>query len=914
MPDWAQEVRTRLSSLRLTPTREREIVDELSQHMQDRYTELISGGASTEEATRLTLSEFHSGNRLAQYMAPLRQAHPPATLTLGEPTGGALTDVWLDVRYGVRQSMEQPGSTAVVVATLAVCLAANIAMFAVMDGVVLRQLPFPEAPRLVAIYNSYPGAGRDIGASSAVDFYERQRLSALAGLASYRPMDLSVGGNGTEAERVTALITSPSLFDLIGAQPFRGRLLLDADAAPGAEQKVLLTYGYWQRVFAGRDTAIGQTLRVNDVPFTVVGVLPSGWRFIDPDLQVVIPTAYRAEERLPAQRHRNGNWKQVGRLAPGATLESLQSQIDALNAANLQETPELREPLANIGFTTRAVPFQRFVVGQAAQSLYLIWGGVIVVLLVGGLNVANMMLVRAAGRRREWATRLALGASRGRLLRQSLIESWLLTAFGAAIGLLLGFWAVALAPSLGLDQLPRGTEIAIDIRALFFLLLLASLVGTALGLLPLIAHRPTLVAHVMREEGRSETASRATRVSRRMLASAQIACALMLLLAGGALLASLQRVLAVDIGFRPERLLTAQVSLPQTRYATAADVRNLLDRLLIQVRQLPEAEAAGLASTTPFGGAPSQNMILAEGYQMAPGESLVSAQHVSVSEGYFETIGARLVAGRWFDRSDIDGGRRVIIVDEKLARKFFPDGNAIGRRMWELRGTERMFQQPPDDQMLTVVGVVAEVRLSDVVDDPGVRSNGACYYPSAQRTPRAVGLAIRTAGEPATLVSAVRRVLVGLDPELPLFDVDSVDHLINRSLVDRRTPALLAGAFALTALLLAALGVYGVLAYQVSQRTREIGLRMALGADARRIFSLVLKDGMVIIAGGTLAGLAGATLLRRAIEVQLYGIGAMEPVVLLFVTGLLVGVALLATAIPARRAARTDPNIALIHN
>lgn len=913
MPDWAQEVQARLSSLQLTPTREREIVDELSQHLEDRYSELVACGASHEDATRLTLNEFHSGNRLARHLSALRQSHSPTAIALGEPTGSVLTDLWLDVRYAVRGFLKEPGFSSVVVATLAVCLAANIATFAVVDGVVLRPLPFPEAQRLVAIYNSYPGAGRVIGASSAADFYERQRLSALAGLASYHQMSLSVGGQGTETERVDALITTPSLFELIGARPLRGRLLLEADAQPGAEQKVLLTYGYWQRVFAGRDAAIGQTLRVNGALFSVVGVLPEGWRFIDPDLQVVIPAAYRAEERQPAWRHRNVNWRQVARLAPGATLESLQSQIDALNAANLEETPELREPLANMGFITRAVPFQRFVVGQAAQTLYLIWGGVTVVLLVGGLNLANMMLVRAAGRRREWATRLALGASRGRLLRQSLIESWLLTVGGAALGLLLAFWALALAPSLGLDQLPRGTEIAVEIRALAFLSAIALLVGTVLGLLPLVAHGPTLVAHFMREEGRSETASRATRRFRRMLASAQIACALTLLLAGGALLASLQRVLAVDVGFRPERLLTAQVNLSQTRYTTAVDVRNLLDRLLTQVRRLPGAEAAGLASATPFGGAPNQNMILAEGYQMAPDESLVSAQHVSVSDGYFEAIGARLVAGRWFDHSDMAGGRRVIVIDEKLARKFFPAGDAIGRRMWELRGSERIFQQPPDDRMLTVVGVVAEVRLSDVVDDPGVRSNGACYYPSSQRTPWAVGLAIRTAGEPTSLVSALRRVLVELDPELPMFDVAAVDHLIHRSLVDRRAPALLAAAFALVALLLAALGVYGVLSYQVSQRTREIGVRMALGADARRIFRLVLSDGAIMIGAGTAIGLMGATLLRRTIETQLYGTKALEPAVLVLVSGLLAVVALLATAIPARRAARTDPNTALSH-
>jgi putative ABC transport system permease protein len=387
----------------------------------------------------------------------------------------------------------------------------------------------------------------------------------------------------------------------------------------------------------------------------------------------------------------------------------------------------------------------------------------------------------------------------------------------------------------------------------------------------------------------------------------------MLLLVGGALLTSLQRVLAVDIGFRPERLLTAQVSLPQTRYSTATDVRSLLDRLLTRFRQLPDVEAAGFASAIPFSGAPSQNMILAEGYQMAPGESLVSAQHVSVSDGYFEALGARLVAGRWFNHGDIDSGHRVIIIDEKLARKFFPGGDAVGRRMWELRGTERIFQQPPDDQMLAVVGVVAEVRLSDVVDDPGVRSNGACYYPHSQRTARAVGFAIRTAGEPAGLVGCLRRALAELDPELALFDVDTADNLIDRSLVDRRTPALLVTAFAVVALFLAIVGVYGVIAYQVSQRTREIGLRMALGADARRIFGLVLSEGAVIIATGKGVGVLGATLLRHTIETQLYQTNPMELGVLIAVGGVLVVVALLATAIPARRAAKTEPNIALTH-
>jgi len=910
MPEWAREVRARLSPLRLSPTREAEIVEELSQHLQDRYAELIAGGALPEDARRLALDLFQNDQALARYLAPLRQAHPTVSFTQGEPTGSGMSDVWLDARYAVRQALMQPGFTAIVVATLAVCIAANVAIFAVVDAVVLRPLPFPEGDRLVAIYNTYPGAGVDIAPNSAVDFYDRQRLATLEQLATYRRVGLTVDRGAGDPERVASLITSPSLFPLIGAHPLLGRLLLDADTQPGAHQKVLLTYGYWQRAFAGRETAVGETLRVNGAPFTVVGVLPAGWRFIDPTLELVIPAVFTAEERLPTGRHRNNNWQQVGRLTEGATLESLQSEIDALNAANLEETPpDLRQPLADIGFTTRVAPFQRFVVGQAARSLYFLWGGVVVVLLIGGVNLANMVLVRATAQRREWATRLALGAGAGRLLRQSLIEWWMLTATGAVGGLLLGAWALRLAPSLALEALPRGTEIAVDGRVFVFVVTISGLIGTALGLLPRLAYRPTQVTALMREEGRTGTPSRPARLGRRVLAAAQVACALMLLVAGGVLLASLQRVLAVDLGFRSDRLLTAQLTLPPARYATTTDRHGFVNRLLERLRQLPGIEAAGLASTTPFGGATTDNVILAEGYQMAPGESVISVYHVSVSSGYFEAIGARLLAGRWFDEGDVEGRRRVIIIDERLARRFFPDGDAVGRRMWALRGTD--LAPPPEDEMLTVVGVVAEMRLADVVDDPGMRSNGATYYPYSQQPASTVGLAIRTIGEPTSIVNDVRRILAELDPELPLYEAQRVSDLIDRSLIDRRTPAVLAAGFALVALLLASLGVYGVLAYQVSQRTREIGIRMALGSDASRIFRLVLTEGVVLVGAGALAGLAGAVALRRTLEAQLYGIEVMDPLVLVTVVTSLAVVALIAIAIPARRAARTNPITAL---
>lgn len=911
MPDWTSEIRSRLSSLRLPPARELEIVDELSQHLQDRYTELIAGGISPDEARRLALAEFRTPKGLADRLAPLRQANASPVLTPGTQSSGLFTDLWFDVRYAVRQSVHQPGFTAVIVATLALCLAANAGIFAVVDAVMLRALPFPEPDRLVAIYNTYPGAGADIAPNSAMDFVDRRKLPALADLATFQRTGLTVASGSSESERVMGLVASPSLFPLIGAKPFLGRLLLETDANSGAEQKVVLTHGYWQRVFGGRIAAVGETLRVNGAPFTIIGVLPADWRFINPDVQVVIPTAFTAQELTPQRRHRNNNWQQLGRLAGGVTVEALQGQIDALNAANLEAMPEMRQTLANIGFTTRVAPFQNFIVGQAARILYFLWGGVIVVLLIGAINVSSMVLVRAAVRRREWATRIALGAGSGRLLRQSLIESWLVTGVGAFVGVLLAAWMLALAPLLGLDELPRGTEIALNLRVLIFVTVLTLLVGTVLGLLPMFTHRPSGALQAMREEGRTGTAGRAARIARRTLASVQVAGALILLVAGAMLLTSLQRVLSVDIGFRTDRLLTAQLSLSAVRYPTAREIERLTDQLAERLRQIPGVEAAGLSSLTPFSGGVSNNPMLAEGYEMAPGESIVAVNHVSVSDHYFETVGARLLAGRWFEAGDVEGRRKVIVIDDRVARKFFPGGNAVGRRMWPLRGTERMFTPPPDDQMLTVIGVVAEMRLNDVVDDPGTRTNGTCYYPFRQRASRTVGLAIRTIGEPTMIAGPVRRAVAALDPEMPLHQVEAVTNLIDRSLVDRRTPALVAAGFASVALLLAALGVYGVLAYHVSQRTREFGIRMALGADARRIFRLVLSDGGLIVSIGLLAGFAGAVLAGRSIEPQLYGVSAMDPVVLAAVIGGLSLVALLAITIPARRAARTEPTIAL---
>jgi predicted permease len=815
-----------------------------------------------------------------------------------------------DIRVALRGLWKDRAFAVTVTATLALCLAANVAIFAVVDGVLLKPLPFDRPDQLVAIYNGYPGAGVNVTQNGVPDYFDRlEALTSLEGLGMYRQAGLTLGGDRGEPERVTGLIVTPSFFRVLRVEPIRGRLFSDDEAQPGQDEKVMLTYGFWQRRYGGHDDAVGQTLRVNGVAMPIVGVLPRDFRFVDPDIQVIRAIAFKPEERADDRRHSN-DWNQVGRLKPGATVAQVQSQLTALNAANDQRFPAMREILKNARFGTTAVPFQSYVVGEIAQTLRLLWGGVLYVLIIGCVNVANLVLVRSTGRLRELATRHALGASMGALVRQMLTESVMVAALGGALGLALAAWALAAAPLLGLDSLSSGNAIGIDGRVIGFTIALVAVVGAVMAALPVGAVRRANLAQVVREEGRSGTASRRARLARRVLVTSQVAFALILLVGAGLMVASLQRVLAVDPGFRGEKVVTGLVSPPASRYPEDVELRTVMDRMLTQVRALPGVEQAGFSSIIPFSGSSSDSAIIAEGYQMAPGESVISPYSVSVTEGYFETMGAKLIAGRWFNEGDIEGRRRVIVIDEKLATRFWPKGDAVGKRMFNPQSPDKLLEPPPDDKMLNIVGVIADMKLTSVVDGSGVRP-GAYYFPYRQSPRRTMGLAVRTSGAPTAMIDPLRRAIAQADPELPLYNIRTMDQRTSEALVDRRTPTLLATGFAAVALILAAIGIYGVLAYQVSQRRREIGIRMALGAGAPRIFSLVLTEGATIVGTGALMGIAGAYLLRRSLETQLYGVQTTDGIVLASVAGMLTLVALVACLIPALRAARTDATVAL---
>jgi predicted permease len=642
----------------------------------------------------------------------------------------------------------------------------------------------------------------------------------------------------------------------------------------------------------------------------IVGVLPRDFRFIDPEVQLLRAVAFTAEDRSDDRRHSN-NWQQIGRLKDGATVAQVKAQLDAINAANDKRFPHFSEILRNARFSTEASAFEAFLIKDVGRTLTMLWGGVIIVLVIGCVNVTNLVLVRSSGRMRELATRHALGAGFVRLARQTFTESTLVAVMGAAIGLGLAWWALAAAPALGLDQLPRGSEVAIDGRVIGFAMVLVGIVGAIMAALPIGALRRVNVAQVVRDEGRSGTATRRARIVRRLLVTSQVAFALILLIGAGVMVASLQKVLAIDPGFRSAGLVTGLVSPPSSRYPEEPELRSLMNRLLAEVRALPEVQGAGFSSTIPFSGSHNDSVIIAEGYQMTPGESLISPSSVSVTDGYFETMGARLIDGRLFTAADIEGRQRALVIDERLARRFWPDGSAVGRRMYFPDNPKNLLEKPPEDRMLTVVGVIAEMRLDAMVDASGITSNGAYFFSYRQEPRRTMGLAVRTTGDPKAVGEVLRRAIARVDAELPLYNIRTMEERTSEILVDRKTPTLLAGGFAIVALFLAAIGIYGVLAYQVSQRRREIGIRMALGAGASSIFGLVLGEGAAIVGAGAALGLAGAFLLRQALQSLLYGVSAMDGIVVATVAAVLALVACVACVIPARRAARTDPSIAL---
>jgi len=813
-----------------------------------------------------------------------------------------------DVRFALRLLWKDKAFSLATLLTLAVCIGANTALFSIVYSVLLRPLPVPESERLVLLYNSYPRAGAERGGSGVPDYVDRVNgITALETLSLFNTRNRSTGEIG-RPERVLSMGVTPSFFRVARVKALLGRTFTEDEGEIGHEDKVVVSHAFWQERFGGDRAIVGRQLRLDGRPFTVVGVMPDEFRFINADVRIWTPLAFTREQRSDDARH-NNSWTSVGRLKPGATIAQARAQVDAINASYLQRFPAFAQVLVNAGFHTMVVPLQDDLVRDVKGTLYLLWGGTLFVLLIGCVNVVNLALVRARVRAREIATRLALGAGRWRLARQLVTESLLLTVMSGLLGLLLGWAALRVLGTLNLDQIPRGGEIRLDGVAVAFTMAVAAVLGVVIGAFPFASALHVDMISVFHEGGRTGAGGRGASLLRRALVVTQVAVAFVLLLGAGLLMASFRQVVSVDPGFDPRHVLTATVTLPASRYAGDDELRAFSAEAVRRIGALPGVVKAGATSNLPFGGRYTDSVILAEGYQMKPGESVVSPSRVHVMPGFFEAVRIPLKRGRVFDERDTKDAQRVVIVDERLARKFWPGRDPIGRRMYRPNDPGDVLATNEKTEWFTVVGEVGEIKQQALVESRA--SMGAYYFPVEQETTRTMTFAIRTTTVPAALANEVRIVVAALDPELPVYSTKTMEEWIDESLVTRRWPMLLSLGFAVVALLLSAVGIYGVLAYVVAQRTKEIGIRMALGSTPRSVFDLVLKEGLALIGAGFAVGAVGVFAIRRGLESQLYGVRLSDPGVLAIAAMLLGTVAVAACMIPARRATRIDPVAAL---
>jgi predicted permease len=813
-----------------------------------------------------------------------------------------------DLRFGARLLLRDRSFTLATLLTLAICIGANAAIFSVVRSVLLRPLPVPNSDRILYVHNSYPNAGAPRASTGVTDYYDRLReMTVFSEQALYRRTGLTLGSEGG-ADRLSAVRATPSFYRIVGVTPIKGRVFREEEGEEGKDKSVILSYATWQQRFGANPNIVGQTIRLSGQPYEIVGVMPSAFRFLWNKTDLWIPASFSAKEKSDESRHSN-NWEMIGLLKPGATLAQAQQELDAIVKRNDERFPQFHQILKDAGYGVFALGLQDEVVRDVRPVLYLLWGGVAFVLLIGCVNIANLVVIRSSARTRELATRHAIGASLPRLSRQLLTETVLLSAIGGLLGIALGWWALKSLTVLRLDQLPRGFEIGLDPASVAVMFALAIGVGLLIGLVPVIRLARLNVNTTLREEGRSGTSSRGTNLLRRVLATAQVAIAFTLLIGAGLLFASFRAVLKLDTGFDPHNVITASISLPLASYKDDAAVVAFTSRALAGVRALPGVESAGLTSQLPFSGDHSDSVVLAEGYVTQPGESLISPVQSYVTDGYFEAMRIPLVRGRYFDGRDTANSVRTIIVDERLAKKFWSGQDPLGRRMYLPQSANDVLKVGPDTKFMTVVGVVKEVQMEDPTAE--IKRVGAYYIPHSQDPSNGNVLTVRTTTDSDAIMGQVRKVIASIDPELPLYSINTMETRLDDGFIGRRVPMLVAAAFAIVALFLAALGIYGVLAYGVAERRREIGIRMALGSSARQINALVLGDGARIVGVGLAIGLVLAYFVGRAMQAQLYEVQSTDPTVVGMVIGVLAVVALIATLVPARRASKVSPTVAL---
>ena len=803
-----------------------------------------------------------------------------------------------DLRYALRTFRKQPVFALVAVLTLTLGIGANTAIFSVLYRVLLQPLPYPEAERLVFVWNTYPLTGLAQASVSIPDYIDRRTQAPAiedATLFTMRSVTLAEGG---QPEQLRALAVTPSFFSTLRRGPALGRGFTDGEAVPDADRYAILTDGLWRSRFGGDAAVIGRDIRVNGLPHRVVGVLPADMRLPARDVALLVPFAFTPQQ-MSDQGRGNEFSSMIARLRPGATIAALDAQMKTIIDRNLDRLPQFRSWVATSGFTGKAVPIREELVGDTRQPLYLLQAGVLAVLLIACANVANLLLMRATGRYRELAIRTTLGAGRRRLLKQMLTEGIVLSAAGAIGGIALGFVGIRLLAAMSPVQMEGLGDTALQPAVLAFTCALAVATGLVFGIVPAIAVLRGNTSAILKDDATRGSASRGTGVMRASLVVAETAFALMLLVGAGLLIKSFARLQDVDPGFQTHNVLTAQIALPTSRYPDPPSLRAFWERALEKARALPGVRAAGLTSNVPFNGNVSSGSYSIVGYTPPPNEAPPHGRQEVVGGDYFAAMNIPVIDGRAFNDGDTADAPLTVVVDKYLVDRYFKGQSALGRQL--RRGG-------PGSRPFTIVGVVGTINSIDL-GQPVTKER--VYRPITQQPLRGMALVLKTDVEPTALIGALRDAIRSVDPEQPLADVRTMDGWVARSLENRRSPMVLLALFGAVALALSAVGIYGMLAFSVAQRVRELGIRQALGADRGAILKLVLTQGARTTGIGIALGLVSSLWLTRYLQSLLFRMEALDVTVFAGVTVLLASVALLACYLPALRATRIDPIAAL---
>jgi predicted permease len=803
------------------------------------------------------------------------------------------------LRLTIRRLAKSPSFTATTLATLAICIAANLTIFAVVDSILLRPLPFPDADRLVTVYNSYPKAGIDRASSSLTSYYERRGIiPAFASVSAFRSDHANLGEGGSISHEELFRIT-PDFFATLGVRPIAGRTFNEDEMTNQTANVAVLTDSYWRRHFNADPRALGQEVRVNGVAKTIVGILPQGFRFLSSNAQIFLPLASDSVERGIERRY-SGNAEFIGRLRSGFGISTAQSQIDAHNAAHAAEYPYAKE-VAAAGFRSFVAPLQADHVRQVRPMLLMLQGGALLLLLIGAVNIVNLLLIRASERAKEFAIRQSLGAAGYHVSCDVLIETVTLTLAGGCLGLILGAYCIRMLGLLGASQLPLGSDIRVDGTLAFAAVAAAVLLGVLIAAPIIWFNVGNHLANALKAESRGGTSGRGAQRLRNGFIVAQIALAFVLLAGASQLGTSLRRAMAVDPGFRPDHVLTGEVSLPWESYSDNAGRLEFTDRLLEKVQHLPGMVSVGIVTSLPLQGMSNTDNVFILGRTPVAGEPPSINNTFGVNGDYFAAMGIPLKEGRLLEAADSHRKGRICVVDERFARHYWPEGGAVGQRFYE------GLPQSDPSKAVTIVGVVGSVKQDGLTENHALDS---IYYPFGLQSSN-VEVVARTGMAPDFLASSLRSAVREIDPEIPVHDVRSMDDRISDSLVTQRSPAYLCGIFSVVSLLLAGMGTYGVLAYAVAQRRREIGVRMALGAQPLAICRLFLFIGLKQLTIGMVLGVIGTAMVERIVGQLLFEAPPFPVATLASTAVVIAAVSLAACLIPSRRASNISPIEAL---